>query len=267
MKPAVLCRSTAPIDLADLRFETRSCASCRATPCSTNVPRQVRNAVLLARRPDAGERAAAPGWSDAVARCSALRVRPATGAAVEGHWPATACCRACSPTPPATAGTSSATGPASSATGARSRSARSSLATATAASCSSRARADAVLPPRRRAGGAALVRARVPVQRGDALPRRADHARAEPRATGDAVVRDMFYDGNPQPEPGAIVCRVAPSFLRFGNFEILAAHGEHDLLKQLADFLIADALPRARRAVARTSTRAASTRSAGARRA
>ncbi len=39
--------------------------------------------------------------------------------------------------------------------------------------------------------------------------------------TGDAVVRDMFYDGHPRAEPGAIVCRVAPSFIRFGNFEIL----------------------------------------------
>ena len=29
--------------------------------------------------------------------------------------------------------------------------------------------------------------------------------------TGDPVVRDMFYDGNPRLEPGAIVCRVAPS--------------------------------------------------------
>jgi uncharacterized protein YdiU (UPF0061 family) len=61
--------------------------------------------------------------------------------------------------------------------------------------------------------------------------------------TGEPVVRDMFYDGNPRPEPGAIVCRVAPSFLRFGNFEILAAHGEHDLLKRLADFLVADHYP------------------------
>ncbi|MFM7932002.1 MAG: protein adenylyltransferase SelO family protein, partial [Pirellula sp.] len=37
-------------------------------------------------------------------------------------------------------------------------------------------------------------------------------------ATGDLVVRDMFYDGRPRREPGAIVCRVAPSFVRFGNF-------------------------------------------------
>ena len=46
-------------------------------------------------------------------------------------------------------------------------------------------------------------------------------------ATGEPVVRDMFYDGHPQAEPGAVVCRVAPSFVRFGNFEILAAPGEH----------------------------------------
>ncbi len=61
--------------------------------------------------------------------------------------------------------------------------------------------------------------------------------------TGEAVVRDPFYDGNPAEEPGAIVCRVAPSFLRFGNFEILARSGEKELLKQLADFLIAEHYP------------------------
>ncbi|MEB3196622.1 MAG: YdiU family protein [Candidatus Sericytochromatia bacterium] len=57
-------------------------------------------------------------------------------------------------------------------------------------------------------------------------------------ATGDAVVRDMFYDGHPRPEPGAIVCRVAPSFIRFGHFELLAARGETDLLRQLATFTL-----------------------------
>lgn len=56
--------------------------------------------------------------------------------------------------------------------------------------------------------------------------------------TGEPVVRDMFYDGNPELEPGAIVCRVAPSFTRFGHFEILASHGELDLLKQLISFTI-----------------------------
>ena len=57
-------------------------------------------------------------------------------------------------------------------------------------------------------------------------------------ATGAAVVRDMFYDGHPQAEPGAVVCRIAPSFVRFGNFEILTAHGEIDTLKRLADYVI-----------------------------
>ena len=41
--------------------------------------------------------------------------------------------------------------------------------------------------------------------------------------TGDQVLRDMFYDGNPEYEPGAVVCRTSPSFIRFGNFEILAS--------------------------------------------
>ncbi len=56
--------------------------------------------------------------------------------------------------------------------------------------------------------------------------------------TGDAVVRDMFYDGNPEPEPGAIVCRVAPSFIRFGHFEIFASRGDLPLLAKLVDFVI-----------------------------
>ena len=62
-------------------------------------------------------------------------------------------------------------------------------------------------------------------------------------ATGDAVVRDMFYNGNARAEAGAIVCRVAPSFIRFGNFEILAARGDRALLQQLVDFTIARDFP------------------------
>ena len=56
--------------------------------------------------------------------------------------------------------------------------------------------------------------------------------------TGEPVIRDMFYDGHPRPEPGAIVCRVAPSFVRFGNFQILAANNELDALKRLADYVV-----------------------------
>ena len=51
--------------------------------------------------------------------------------------------------------------------------------------------------------------------------------------TGEAVLRDMFYDGNARTEPGAIVCRVAPTFLRFGNYEIHAALGERESLQRL----------------------------------
>ena len=57
-------------------------------------------------------------------------------------------------------------------------------------------------------------------------------------ATGEEVVRDMFYDGHPRAEPGAIVCRVAPSFIRFGNFELPSSRGEVALLAQLVDFTI-----------------------------
>ncbi len=56
--------------------------------------------------------------------------------------------------------------------------------------------------------------------------------------TGETVIRDMFYDGNPRPEPGAVVCRVAPSFTRFGHFEIHAARGHLDTLKRLLDYTI-----------------------------
>ncbi|MGD9888456.1 MAG: YdiU family protein, partial [Halothiobacillaceae bacterium] len=57
-------------------------------------------------------------------------------------------------------------------------------------------------------------------------------------ATGEHVLRDMFYDGRPQLEPGAIVCRVAPSFTRFGNFELLAHRGDRHTLRLLADYTI-----------------------------
>src|SRR5690606_18294000 len=57
-------------------------------------------------------------------------------------------------------------------------------------------------------------------------------------ASGDTVVRDMFYDGHPAAETGAVVCRVAPSFIRFGHFELPASRGETGLLDRLIDFTI-----------------------------
>lgn len=56
--------------------------------------------------------------------------------------------------------------------------------------------------------------------------------------TGEDVMRDMFYDGNAIPEPGAVVCRVSPSFLRFGSYEIFADQGDIATLKTLVDYTI-----------------------------
>ena len=56
--------------------------------------------------------------------------------------------------------------------------------------------------------------------------------------SGDEVLRDMMYDGNSAYEKGAIVCRVAPSFVRFGNFQIFASRKDTDNLKKLADYTI-----------------------------
>lgn len=61
--------------------------------------------------------------------------------------------------------------------------------------------------------------------------------------TGDQVIRDMFYDGNPEAEPGAIVSRVAQSFLRFGNFELCTSRGDEELLRKLADYTIEQFYP------------------------
>ena len=61
--------------------------------------------------------------------------------------------------------------------------------------------------------------------------------------TGEQVLRDMFYDGHPQLEPGAVVCRVAPSFVRFGNFQIFSARQDWSTLKTLVDYTISNDFP------------------------
>ncbi len=61
--------------------------------------------------------------------------------------------------------------------------------------------------------------------------------------TGESVLRDIQYSGNPQPEYGAVMMRTANSFLRFGHFESISAQKEYDLLKQLADFTIDQYFP------------------------
>ena len=56
--------------------------------------------------------------------------------------------------------------------------------------------------------------------------------------SGDDVLRDMLYDGNADYEKGAIVSRLAPTFIRFGNFELFAARKDVKNLKQLTDYTI-----------------------------
>lgn len=56
--------------------------------------------------------------------------------------------------------------------------------------------------------------------------------------TGDQVLRDVMYNGNAAYEKGAIVSRVAPSFLRFGSYEIFASHNDIATLRTLVDYTI-----------------------------
>jgi uncharacterized protein YdiU (UPF0061 family) len=56
--------------------------------------------------------------------------------------------------------------------------------------------------------------------------------------TGDKVLRDVMYNGNSAHEKGAIVSRVAKSFLRFGNFEVFSSRNDIKNLKILTDYTI-----------------------------
>ncbi len=46
-----------------------------------------------------------------------------------------------------------------------------------------------------------------------------------------------------QPESGAVIVRLAPSFIRFGSFELFASRGQNDQVKKLADFVISHYYP------------------------
>ncbi|KAG5403134.1 hypothetical protein IGI04_009253 [Brassica rapa subsp. trilocularis] len=69
--------------------------------------------------------------------------------------------------------------------------------------------------------------------------------------TGQGVIRDI---GNAKEEPGAIVCRVSQSFLRFGSYQIHASRGEEDLeiVGKLADYAIRHHFPRIEKSMNRS---------------
>uniref|UniRef100_A0A250Y3Z4 Selenoprotein O n=2 Tax=Castor canadensis TaxID=51338 RepID=A0A250Y3Z4_CASCN len=68
------------------------------------------------------------------------------------------------------------------------------------------------------------------------------------------VVRDVFYDGNPKYEKCTVVLRIAPTFIRFGSFEIFKPTDEHtgragpsvgrnDIRVQMLDYVISSFYP------------------------
>ncbi|GBG63473.1 hypothetical protein CBR_g38091 [Chara braunii] len=85
-------------------------------------------------------------------------------------------------------------------------------------------------------------------------------------ATGEGVFRDMFYDGNVRREPGAVVCRMAPSFVRFGTFQIHAARGGEDniLVQRIADYVIKYHFPQLEKKGASTASSSSSSCKEGA---
>jgi len=62
-------------------------------------------------------------------------------------------------------------------------------------------------------------------------------------STGESVERDILYDGHATFEPGAVLCRVAPNFTRFGNFQLFASRNKIPLLQQLLDDTISHDFP------------------------
>uniref|UniRef100_G1KAH0 Selenoprotein O n=1 Tax=Anolis carolinensis TaxID=28377 RepID=G1KAH0_ANOCA len=79
--------------------------------------------------------------------------------------------------------------------------------------------------------------------------------RAGTCVTSDSeVIRDIFYDGNPKKEKCTVVLRIAPTFIRFGSFEIFKPADEYtgrkgpsvnrnDIRIQMLDYVISTFYP------------------------
>lgn len=79
--------------------------------------------------------------------------------------------------------------------------------------------------------------------------------RAGSVVTSDSrVMRDIFYDGNPRMERCSVVLRIAPSFIRFGSFEIFKradeftgrqgpSYGHDELRTQMLEYVIENFYP------------------------
>jgi uncharacterized protein YdiU (UPF0061 family) len=72
------------------------------------------------------------------------------------------------------------------------------------------------------------------------------HALGVPTTRALAVAGSALPVRRETMETGAVVTRVAPSFLRFGHFEHFAHSNQHDALRRLVDFTIATYFPQLR---------------------
>lgn len=69
------------------------------------------------------------------------------------------------------------------------------------------------------------------------------HALGVPTTRALSLVASPLLVQRERPEPTAVLCRVAPSFLRFGHFEYYAHSGELERLAVLADHVIVQHFP------------------------
>ena len=69
------------------------------------------------------------------------------------------------------------------------------------------------------------------------------HGLGIPTTRGLCIVGSDHQVYREQIEPGAMLVRMAPSHVRFGSFEILYYRKQHDQLKILADYVIAQHNP------------------------
>ena len=70
-------------------------------------------------------------------------------------------------------------------------------------------------------------------------------------ATGEAVVRDMFYDGNPRPSRARSSAASRRRSCASATSRSSPRSGELDVLKRLADYVISQHFPELGRAVGR----------------
>lgn len=61
--------------------------------------------------------------------------------------------------------------------------------------------------------------------------------------SNDQVIRDLLYDGHPKLEKTAVVLRIAPTWFRFGSFELPAKNHEYSLLEILVNFILKEHFP------------------------